>query len=110
MQPLSVEEKAGFKQLMHTACFKVKKRPMQGVVKVELTNIILHDKEKNQETEQIASQSKSAIYTQNNWNTLNPSVPVRKNLMVHTFRPTVGENCSALEAADTEVQLRDHLV
>ena len=50
MQPLSVVKNAGFKQLMHTAepYFKVQKRPVQSVVKVELTNMLLHDKEKNQ--------------------------------------------------------------
>ena len=79
------------------------KRAVQSAVKVELTTTILHEREKNQETEQIASQSESTIHSEQ----LEQPQPKRTKLekfFDSAFRPRAGENSSASEVAATELQ------
>ena len=79
------------------------KRAVQSAVKVELTTTILHEREKNQETEQTASQSESTIHSEQ----LEQPQPKRTKLekfFDSAFRPRAGENGSASEVAATELQ------
>ena len=77
-----------------------KKRSVRSAVTVELTSTILKEREKNQETEQTASQSESTVHSEH-------PQPKRTKLgkfFDGAFRPRAGENGSASEVAKTELQ------
>ena len=85
------------------------KRTVQSAVKVELTTTILHEREKNQESEeaeQTASQSESTMHSEQ----LEHPRPKRTKLEKFfdgTFRSRAGENGSTTEVATIELQKYD---
>ena len=78
------------------------KRTVRSAVKVELTTTILHEREKNQETEQTASQSESSIHSESEHP--KPKRTKLEKIFDGAFRPRAGENGSAAEVARTELQ------
>ena len=73
------------------------KRTVRSATKVEFISTILLEREKNQETEQTASQPDQLEDPQ-------PKHTKLENFFVVTFRPRAGENASASEVARTELQ------
>ena len=85
-------------------------RAVQSAVKVELTTTILHEREKNRESEeaeQTASRSGSTINSEHP----QPKRTKLENFFDGAFRPRAGENGNASEVAKTELQKYEfHLV
>ena len=79
------------------------KRAVQSAVKVELTTTILHEREKNQESEETEQTASPTMHSEQ----LEHPQPKRTKLEKFfdgTFRPRAGENGSATEVATTELQ------
>ena len=74
---------------------------MRSAVTVELTSTILKEREKNQETEQTASQSESAVHSEQLEHP-QPKCTKLEKFFDGAFR--AGENGSASEVAKTELQ------
>ena len=70
---------------------------------VELTSTILKEREKNQETEQTASQSESTVHSEQLEHP-QPKCTKLEKIFDGAFRPRAGENGSASEVAKTELQ------
>ena len=85
---------------MHT---EQKKKIVRSAVMVELTSTILKEREKNQETEQTASQSESTVHSEQ-LEHLQPKRTKLEKFFDGAFRPRAGENGSTSEVAKTELQ------
>ena len=79
------------------------KRAVQSGVKVKLTTTILHEREKNQESEE-AEQTASPIIHSEQLEHPQPKRTKLEQYFAGTFRPRAGENGSATEVAMTELQ------
>ena len=83
--------------------YRAAKKAVQSVVKVELTTTMLHEREKNQESEEAEQTASPTIHSEQ----LGHPQPKRTKLEKFfdgTFRPRAGENGSATEVATTELQ------